>query len=541
MSVARLVLASLVLLPAIAKAQETVGAAPFYEVKKASGEEPEASYQGSVTSSIFFFTESGKTNTETVAIESASGVSRIFTDLRLQLRADRLASGKVDVKFDMRGRKQLDRCKSRVGNGTDQITRCEAVQAGTFGGDELDLREAVVRYRGGAYDVMLGRQFIPEIAAITFDGVRADFQKGKTWKYSGFAGLYPTRGSRDLREDYAKPGPDAKRVMPIVAGGGASYRRDSVYGSLGLAGILPRGDDLSNGDPEKMRLLLTSSGYWQQSRKTDIYHTAVLDVAGSNGFSLTNISAGVNHRPISAATLFARLNRVDTETLNVHAQQRLDTVDPQASAPIQNNWYVARVAQESGELGASAAFYQNRFSLSASGTLRRRPKLSLLQTDRMTNVDIPLAQALDIHLRLVDRKSFKGFRASGSVIRSMGVGKESLDRSKATLVSLELSRDLPGGKGEFEVDLSYLGSSDDGPGSACGTGGTPFSNCFGTSASRTLGLGGLVFYRPKPAWFVMAMANISQQKLETKEPGASAQSQPAVLMLTTFVRLAYRF
>ncbi len=536
MPLVRLVLTSLLVFPALVEAQETAPDAPFYEVKKANSEEPSANFQGSITSSTFFFTESGKTNADTVPLESASGVDRIFTDLRLQLRADSLASGKVDVKFDMRGRKQIDRCKTRVGNGTDRISTCEAAQAGTFGGDELDLREAVVRYRAGTYDVMLGRQFIPEVAAIKFDGVRADFQKGKTWKYSGFAGLYPTRGSRDVREDYAKPTPDAKRVMPIVAGGGASYRRESVYGSIGLAGILPRADNLSDGKAEKTRLLLTSTGYWQQSRKTDIYHNAVLDVAGSNGFALTNISVGVDHRPISAATLFARLNRVDTETLNVHAQQRLDTVDPQASAPIQNNWYVARVAQESGELGASAAFKQNRFSLSASGTLRRRPELTLLQTDKMTNVKVPLAQALDIQLRLVDRKSYKGFRVSGSLIRSTGVGDKSLDRSKATLASLELSRDLSGGKGEFEVDLSYLGSTDDNRSRTCGTMNDPFADCFGTSESRTLGIGGLLFYRPKQAWFVMAMVNISRQSLGTAE-----KSQPAVLMLTTFARLAYRF
>mgnify|MGYP003650629650 CR=1 FL=1 len=276
------------------------------------------------------------------------------------------------------------------------------------------------------------------------------------------------------------------------------------------------------------------------SQATAIYHFIVFDVAGNRDAAVTNISVGASHRPTTATRLFARVNRVDTETLNVNAQQRLDILDPMASANVQNNWYVARVAQESGEVGGTASFKQNRFALSASGTLRRRPEITLVQTDE-TLLLLPLAQALDIQLQLVDRNSYKDFRVGASVTRSSGFGDENLDRSKSTLGSLELSRDLADGKGEFEVNLSYLKSTDQTQQLNCPPGQIDFLQCFGTADSTSLGAGGVVFYRPKRNWFAMGMANVARQKLITANAAAEQIGQPPVLMLTAFVRLGYRF
>lgn len=547
---------ALLLCPSLAEAQDDGTKTPFYEADRESkADKKKTGFSGSITSSSFFFSESGANdggNGEIVPLENASPTDRVFTDLRLQLAADHIGGGNLDFKFDFRGRSQIERCKGRLRSDLLPPETCEAAQSGTFGGQELHLREAHLTYRARDYDMSLGRQVVPEVASLRFDGVRVEQHKGQTWKYMGFAGLFPRRGSRDLRTDYSKipsnimdPASAPKRLLPVVAGASGSYRRERIYGSVGVAGILPRGDEFATGLAERNRIFVTSNGYWQQSDKTDIYHFIVFDVAGNRDAAITNISVGASHRPTTATRLFARINRVDTETLNVNAQQRLDPLDPMASASVQNNWYVARVAQESGELGGTASFKQNRFALSASGTLRRRPEITLVQTDE-TLLLLPLAQALDIQLQLVDRKSYKGFRVGASVTRSSGFGagsdkQKNLDRSKSTLGSVELSRDLADGKGEFEVNLSYLKSADQTPQLNCAPGQVDFLQCFGTSDSTTLGAGGVVFYRPKRNWFAMGMANVARQKLITADAVAEQIGQPPVLMLTAFVRLGYRF
>ncbi|MCP4449792.1 MAG: hypothetical protein GY811_31340 [Myxococcales bacterium] len=559
MSVVRVqlgVIALVVLLvPTRSQAQDE-NKAPFYEADPESkAEKKKTGLSGSVTSSTFFFTESGGNDGGAIPLESASPTDRIFTDLRLQLDAKHIGGGKLDFKFDFRGRKQLERCKARL-TDMDPETECKAAQSGTWGGDELHLREAHLTYRGEHYYIGLGRQVMPEVASVRFDGVRVEQHKGESWKYAGFAGLYPTRGARDVRSDYPSVPSDitdsasaTTRLLPVVAGAGGSYRKERIYGAVGLAGILPRGDEASTGLSESARVFLTSNGYWQQSGKTDIYHYIVFDVAGSQGVAITNVSLGASHRPTSQTRLFVRVNRVDTETLNVHAQQRLDPLDPMASAPIQNKWYVARVAQESGELGGTASFSQNRFAVSASGTVRRRPEITLVQTDE-TLLLLPLAQALDIQLQLVDRHSLKDFRIGVSVNRSSGLGEENLDqskstnldRSKSTYASLDLSRDFAGGKGEFEVNLNYLKATDQSLSFNCTPTEVDFQECFGTSDTTSLGASGVVFYRPKRNWFAMGMIDLAHQSQKTGSIVAGERTaQPAVLMVTAFLRLAYRF
>mgnify|MGYP003631510182 CR=1 FL=1 len=559
MSLGRGVLVSgafaVLLCPSLAQAQDDGTKPPFYEADRESKEDKKKTgFSGNVTSSSFYFTESARASAaigEAEPLENASVTDRVFTDLRLQLAADHIKGGNLDFKLDFRGRKQLDRCDGRIRAATEvpvlPPTTCEAAQSGTFGGDELHLREAHLTYRGRDYDMSLGRQVVPEVASVRFDGVRVEQHKGKSWKYMGFAGLYPRRGSRDLRADYAKvpsdvmdPASAKSRLLPVVAGASGSYRRERIYGSIGVAGILPRGNEIATGLAESDRFFVTSNGYWQQSDKTDIYHFIVLDVAGNQGASISNFSVGASHRPTTATRLFARINRVDTETLNVNAQQRLVPVDPAASAAIQNNWYVSRVAQESGELGGTASFRQNRFALSASGTLRRRPEITLVQTNEDLLV-LEMAQALDIRLQLVDRHSYKDFRVGASVTRSSGFGDDNLDRSQSTLGSLELSRDLAGGKGEFEINVNYLNSADQSQALSCGIGQADFLECFGTSESTSYSAGGVVFYRPKRNWFAMGMANVASQKLTTANAAEVKEPQPSVLMLTAFLRLGYRF
>mgnify|MGYP001817413459 CR=1 FL=1 len=523
---------------------------PFYASdSEADALAGESNVYGSITSSSLYYKETGKPvpigDAGLAVTNTSSPVARVFTEMRMKLQADHISGGEWDFKGDLRFRKQIDACRDRVVAGAVVSGDCLPSQSGTFGGEERDARELYLRYRSEGYDLTLGRQFMPEVAAIKFDGARFEqHAAGSQWRYFGFGGVYPTRGSRDYRSDYPQVfndpmDPMAKtRLVPVVAGGGASYRKERLYGSVGGAAILPRGNELATNLPENTRILVTSNGYWQQSDKTDVHHYAVLDVAGSAGTALTNLSLGVNHRPSDGVGLFAQVNRVDTETLTVHAQERLDAVDAAAATSIQNNWYVSRVAQESLRAGVSSSFSQNRFQLTVTGGLRRRPEIALMDNGG-NEVLLPLAQATEVTLNFIDRYSVEGFRIGGTVTRTFGSKEENLDRSKSNFAKLDASRELKGGKGEFELNLSYLNSVDDTRNEVCLTG--DFLSCYGTAASTIYGLGGVVFYRPKKNWFVMAMASVGQQSLETVDAAGIPEKQPALRMYTGFARLAYRF
>jgi hypothetical protein len=531
----------------LASAQEGDSAkTPFY-TGDANASENDTAFFGSITSSSLFYTESG---TPTVLgagrTNNASPESRVFTDLRLKLQADHISGGELDFKSDIRGRYQLDRCEPRA-NGLP----CLPTQSGTAGGTEVDAREFYLRYRGPTYNIVAGRQFMPEVAAIKFDGIRYQQTTDPKMQYFGFAGLYPSRGSRNLSDDYptvlsdpANPASPAARLLPAVAGVGATYSRGRLYGSIGAAGILPRGKERITANPatslvERNRILLSSNGYWSQSDKTDIYHYVVVDVAGTAGAGISNVSLGVNHRPTTAINLFAQANRVDTETLNVHAQNALEPVNAEvaSAADLGNNWYVHRVAQESIRGGVSSAFSQNRYQLTASGNLRRRPEIALRRNGDMNDERVlPLAQALDVTINLVDRKSFERFRIGASVTRSAGFGGENLDRSESLSGVINATRPLLKGKGEMELNLNYMQAKDEIAPAMCPTSIVDDLFCYGTTENTTFGAGGMVFYRPDKNWYAMGMLSAARMTLTTE----LSDTEP-VLLLTAFARLGYRF
>jgi hypothetical protein len=547
------------LAPGVASAQEGEAKPPFYSGNPGAPDNDTAFF-GSITNSNFYYLESAPQSPlpNAGATDNASPTERVFTELRLQLQADHISGGEVDFKSDIRGRFQLKRCTARAND-----LPCVPSQSGTAGGNEVDVREFYLRYRGPSYNIVAGRQFMHELAAIKFDGIRYQQTTDPKLQYFGFAGLYPSRGSRNVADDYptvpsnpADPASATAKLLPVVAGAGATYNRGRLYGSVGGAAILPRGNERITALPptslaERPRYLVSSNGYWSQSEKTDIYHYLVLDVAGTAGAGVSNVSLGINHRPATGVNLFAQVNRVDTETLNVHAQNALEPVNDVAasSAALGNNWYVHRVAQESLRAGASSAFSQNRFQLTASGTLRRRPEIALRRNgdNAVAGVDedliLPLAQALDITVSLVDRKSFERFRIGASVTRSAGFGDESLDRSESIFGTVTATRPLLKGKGEMELNLNYLQSADDTLGDLCPAT-TVIGNdllCYGTSKNTTFGAGGLVFYRPDRNWYAMGMLSAARQTLTTADVMGATTAQPPIIMLTAFARLGYRF
>jgi hypothetical protein len=454
------------------------------------------------------------------------------------------------MRADVRGRYAGDPTNPDGEVGTQNPSRSLPTQSGAFGGHEVEARELFLQYDGATYDVYVGRKFSLELAAVKFDGFEVQKRASKEWTYLGFAGLYPTRGSRNLADDYPRglvdptdPGRGRKRILPVTGGVGGAYRYESIYGALGAVGILPLARDQAvRGALEEPRVFATSHGYWRRSPKLDLFHDLVVDAMGAAGAGLTNLTLGLGYQPVAALRVNAQVTEVDTETLNVQAQTRLETPDPNVAGQLQNNIEVARVAQQAARLGLSVALRQQRFEISTSGTLRRRGAISVPLTGAAAGTfELSAGKAVDVLLSLVDRRSWNGFRVAATLVHSFGVGSRNLDRSKSTVARLEGTREIDGGRAELEVNLTYLTARDEGVGNTCAPGIETLETCYGASKVSSFTLGALAYYRFQPSWFVIGAATLGRQSLTSSYAAGAAIELPAISSVSAFLRLAYRF
>jgi hypothetical protein len=527
----------------------------FFVAEEAEAERKETAFDGSLTSTSFFYTESGGEgdpyNGLGTAPTNASPVNRLFTDLRAQLDAKHVSGSKYDVRADARGRLTGSATANPSNDGNPNDI---PFQSGLLHGNELELREFYLRRDSSEFDWAVGRQYTLELAAVKFDGIKIERTASQKWRYIGFAGLYPTRGSRDIREDYPvhrdndpdTAGDQPKRIMPVAGGVGAAYRYERAYGSFGAVAIAPLANDLSQlneagqrtGTLEKPRVFATSTGYWRQSMQLDFYHYAVVDAYGAAGAGITNLTLGLNWQPVHTLRTYAQVSRIDTETLNVQAQTKLEDPDVNPSLGIQNNVEVARISQDAARVGVSASL-RNRFEISTSGALRRRPELTLQSADGGLTAIFPAAQAADITIAAVDRRSWKDLRIGLSGTRSFPVGDANVDRARTLTVRGDASRTILGGRAEVEGNVTFLQSRDDNLGTACNIG--TIATCYGASRTNSISLGGLLFYRFKPAWYVVANAALGRQSLTTTVMEGETAPQGAILTAFAFLRLAHRF
>jgi hypothetical protein len=320
-------------------------------------------------------------------------------------------------------------------------------------------------------------------------------------------------------------------------GAAGEYRYESVYGAVGAAGIVPGGNDVVTGRPETPRTFVSSSGYWRPTELVDVYHLAVMDFTGAAGAGPTNLSLGVNVKPTRALRITAAVNRVDTETLNVYAQSFLE--DGRGGNAVENNVEVSRISSESARLGVSAAFADRRFEVSTHFQLRRRPEILVCPPDMLGRCDpatgalFAAAQAGEVQLSVVDRRSIGGLRLGASLIRIFGLGDEVFQRSESLVARVEGSRSLLGGKMEIEADLSYLHSEDVGGVNACNS---PLT-CFGRATADVIAGSGIVYYRFAPDWYALLHATTSFQSYTTPLDGSPSPN----LILSGLARVAYRF
>ncbi|MBV8759064.1 MAG: hypothetical protein JO257_17380, partial [Deltaproteobacteria bacterium] len=360
--------------------------------------------QGSLASSTMYYAEGGGKYPSAMGMTgNDTGADRMFTELRLQTDFRHIGGGRWEGRIDGR---------ARFVNTPDNIALTEPnhVQSGFVGQNEYDLRELWLVRNGERSDVFIGRQYIPDLGALKIDGLRIDYASSNKLTFIGFAGLYPIRGSRSIDTDYKPlkvPGSlDPAGKFVGAAGFGGAYRTVNAYGSVGGVALVPFAK-------EQARVYATSSGYYRAGAKLDFYHFALIDLVGSGGFQLTNLSAGVNGKPSDRLRLTASVNHVDTETLSIQAGAFLNAVDqqPGGATVVQNETFVRHLATDEARGGVSAGLGQfQRFQLSTALSYRQRPAFSVI-TGNKTVVDFKDdAASVEVWGSLIDRHSIKDAR-----------------------------------------------------------------------------------------------------------------------------------
>jgi hypothetical protein len=487
--------------------------------------------QGSIASSSFIYRESaGNLGGDANLGSAASKFDRMFTELRLQTDFRHIGGGKWDARIDTRARAVSDPRST-----SDYSVTPSRIQSGFNGHNEYEVREAWLVRSGKRSDLFFGRQFISDLGALRIDGLRVDYAQSEKLTLIGFGGLYPVRGSRSITTDYVAlkddTGSSAGRL--VGSGGfGLAYRTLNAHGALGGVAIVP-----FSISAETPRIYATSNGYYRGGAKLDLYHMAIVDVLGEAAPALTNLSAGLNYKPSQRLRITGSFNRVDTETLNVQANAFLRPEEQTGGGNvIQNETFIKRLSTNAGKLGVSAGLGSlQRFELSTAVNFRYRPAFTLQSPDGLSNVNLPAAQGVDVYLGFVDRQSIADLRLGADVSRSFAAGSVAYQRSEVLAARVFAGRELSRGRGEWEAELGYSTTKDTAGGTACMT---P-ADCFGTSNGTMLSIGGNLYYRISSDWFALGNLWVTRNAVQASAP--MAVNDPAILGLTGYARIAYRF
>jgi hypothetical protein len=487
--------------------------------------EPAGDLDLRLTLSTFLFRETGADAGAIVdqgaALPNASPVRRAFGDLRTELTAGGLA-------LDARVRQ----------------TTSERYQAGASSGGEYEIRTLGYRLGSPRTFVTIGRQFVDAVGATRVDGVALTRKLTGAIAATAFGGAFPELGSRSLDTDYVRvrnpDGTDGARLIPLTGGLGVAYRTPDIHGDLGAAAVYVAQDVPGAPAAERSRVFTTSSGYWRIGAPIDIYHFALLDVAGGSGARLTSGSVGVDARPVDAVQLTASIHHAGTDVLQLTARNALSDPDPSMIGVVQNNLAVTRISQDAARAAASVALAAQRFELSASGGIRRRPVVRIALPDGSGAVAFPESRSADATLAILDRRSLGGLRAQLSASLTFPVGRAPGSRARGTLVRLSASRTFAQHRGQIEVDAMAERFRDvDSSTGVCMTSLDPFA-CFGTSRTTAAQVGALASWRIGREWLVLADAHAGYRDVHSASI-AGPLAWPKVYSITSFIRVQWRY
>ncbi|HUJ58627.1 MAG TPA: hypothetical protein VLX92_09045 [Kofleriaceae bacterium] len=490
-----------------------------------------------LTLSSFLYRQSGNDAEPLVdqgaSPQNASPVHRWFGDMRFELTDDGFAA-------DARVRE----------------TTSEDYQSGADGGGEYELRTLDYRLGSRTTYLTLGRQYIDAVGETKIDGASLTQRFGAALAGTMFVGAFPELGSRSLDTDYVhfvnNDGTTGPLIVPVAAGLGLAYQTASYHGDVGAAGVYVPEDIPDAPSDQKSRIYTTSSGYWRPSSALDIYHFALLDLAGADGVDLVNGSLGIDARPIEGLQLSFAGNHVSSDLLQIVARNYLSDPDPSALGVVQNNIALLRISSDAVRAGASVSLAAQRFELSASGGFHRRPAVSVALADGSGSVVFPEVESADATFTVLDRRSLAKLRLalSGSVIEPLGGAVP--NRSRGTVARLVASRTFADQRGQIDADVMVERFRDVGAAQECATSQNALA-CYGTSTTSAAQAGAVVSWRVAREWLVVADTHVGYQKvgstfvypMDPTDPGSMAIATPVhwpgVVSVTAFARVQWRF
>ena len=488
---------------------------------RAAAEEPASDLDLRLTLSTFLYRETGADAPPIVdqgaALPNASPIRRTFGDLRTEL----VAGG---FTLDARIRQ----------------TTSERYQAGASAGGEYELRVLDQELGSRTTFVTLGRQVVDAVGATRIDGAALTHRLSDQVRGVLFAGAFPALGSRSLDTDYARvrraDGSEGPHLVPLSGGAGLAYQTPDYHGDLGAAGVVAPQDVAGAASSDKSRVYTTSSGYWRPATGLDVYHFALLDLAG--GVRLTNGSAGVDARPTTSLQLSASVHHVSVDLLQVAALGVLADPDPSALGVVQNNLALLRISQDAARGAISLALAAQRFELTASASVHRRPRVDVALADGTGAVAFREARSADATFTILDRRSIGGLRLQLSGTLTYPIGSGATDRARGSLVRLSASRGFAQQRGQLEADVMAERFRDDGAG-ACMTSLDP-SACYGNARTTAAQAGALASWRIGREWLVIADLHAGYR--DVRSAGiAGPIAWPTVTSLTSFVRVQWRY
>lgn len=462
-----------------------------------------------LTLSSFLFRQTGDAADPFVssgaAVTNASPVRRYFGDLRVELD---------DTGLDVDARVRQ--------------TTSERYQAGATAGGEYEIRTLSYKLGSERTALTVGRQYIAAAGESKVDGVAFSQRIADDWTGTIFGGAFPDIGSRSVETDYVNG------VVPVAGGLGVSYQTPNYHGDLGGAAVYASDDTAG----DMSRVFATSSGYWRPANPVDIYHFALVDVAGTGGARLTNGSIGVDVHPAEALKLSVSGHHVSTDILTINARNTLVDPDPSTMGIVQNDLAITRVSSDMARAGTSVALARARFELSLSGGLHRRPGVDVPLADGSGTYRFAEAKSADATMSVLDRRSIGGLRVQLAGTISVPLTDEAPNRSRGTLVRAAVRRGFASERGEVEADVMGERFRDVG-GGMCTESLDP-SACFGTARIDALQAGVLASWRIGREWLLLADTHVGYQDIQSSSPEGPVD-WPTVFSVTVFTRVQWRY
>lgn len=453
------------------------------------------------------------------AIENASPVRRYFGDLRIELAESGLA-------FDGRVRQ----------------TTSERYQSGAGGGAEYEIRTLAYKLGGARTQLTAGRHYVEAAGSTKIDGASVVQRLAKTLSGTLFAGAMPALGSRSLDTDYPSidklDGSTGAPLVPLVGGLGVGYHTPNVHGDVGLAAVYVAQEVPGVTSTETSRVFASASGYARPASWLDLYHFALLDVAGNAGVNLTNGSLGITAHATSQLQLSVSANHVSADLLQVAARNLLEDPDPTAIGVVQNDISIIRVSQDTVRGGTSLALAKSRFEISASGGYHRRPAVAVALADGGT-LEFPNARSVDTTLSLLDRKSIAGLRLGMSATVTVPIGSAVPNTTRGTSVRVVGSRPFRDGRAELAADVMIARFRSKADPMACADSTDVFA-CFSSSRTWAAQAGALATFQLNREWLFLLDAHLGAQDIESRSLMGDV-ALPRVLSLSMFGRAQWRF